>query len=260
VQNAPCRPASGTSLSFDNFRLEAHFSVIPGDIVRFHSYSLQARGCDPANPSWHGTIQMGGWLDYGQLHVDSPNPDGTVYDVIVPLVGVLGQPFPDPNPVVNPSLRRLHGSPDHPRYDATWYGAQGCFDSTCAPPPGRRPVAFSVGLRAEDWGAFDPNNPATISFYGGMANHSWHEPGHIVDIYLPPDLAVNGFITLAGFTDRWGNLVQGCTTHGADCIPLIVSNMKPGQYQFRNDASGIGTRDYDVVSPVTGKSLILFPN
>ncbi|HZR97847.1 MAG TPA: hypothetical protein VFE37_04020, partial [Chloroflexota bacterium] len=243
-----------TRYGFDNFRLEAHFSVINGDIVRFHSYSLQARGCDPADPTWHGTIQTGGWLDYGQLHIDSPGYP----DTIVPLVGVLGQPFPDPNPVVDSSLRRLHGTPDHPRPDATWYGRQGCFDRTCA--PGNRAVSFNTGLRAEDWGAFDPANPATIIFYGGEENHSWHEPGHVLDLNVPLDLAVNGRVTYSGFTDRWGNLVPGCTAVGPDCIPLIINNMKPGEYQFRNDAMGLGQRDYDVKSPVTGKSLIQFPN
>jgi hypothetical protein len=245
VQVPQCRP-SFAPYGFDALRLQVHQDGVTGAAVRYHSYWLQARACDPNDPTYHGTITIGGHMDYGFLFVDCPGGSLTH----VPLAT---------DPSGTPDLggsRRLHGGPSCTRYDATWYGT--------LTGGGALPIPVGVGLRSEDWGALDTSDPTRVLFYGSEQNGSWQEPAHLVHIHLGSwldalDGVVDGYVTYSGYTDRHGNVVKGCTVAGTDCVPLRIERMKVGHHQFRADANGITLREYDVKGP-TGKSLIAFPN
>ncbi|MFN0071038.1 MAG: carboxypeptidase-like regulatory domain-containing protein [Chloroflexota bacterium] len=232
--NQPCVPAN-VPLGVTNARLQAHADGNRGAAVRYHSFFLQAEGCDPANPGWRGTLSVGGHMDYGVLTLLMPSGS----EVHVPMPG-------DPTP---PGAdRRIHGSTDRGRPDATWYGNHGIV---------------GVGLRGEDWGPVDPNDPTRLLFYGNTRNGSWQEPFHLLTIKIaaqldPLDGAMDGYVTFNGFTDRYGTIVSTCSPIGADCIPLTVNNMKVGSYQIRADKLGLATREYDV--QLNGNSLIQHPD
>jgi hypothetical protein len=245
VQVQQCRP-SFAPYGLDALRLQAHQDGNSGATTRYHSFSLQARACDPNDPTYHGTITIGGHLDYGRLFIDCPGSS----PIHIPLAT-------DPTGG-DLSLRRLHGGTNcsSQRYDATWYGA--------LHGGGNLPIAVNVGLRSEDWGPVYPSDPSTVRFYPGTQNGSWHEPAHLVSINILPALdaldgIVDGFVTYSGYTDRHGNIVQGCTVPGTDCVPLHLNRMKVGSHQFRADHNGIAVREYDVQG-LDGRSLIRFPN
>jgi hypothetical protein len=169
-------------------------------------------------------------MDYGNLFVRTASG--------------LDQYVPLPNdPPDHPSARRIHGPPDVPRPDYTWYGIHRS--------------SFNVGIRNEDWGPVNPNSPNNpLLFYGPPSDQSWQSVLHLasVNIQLGPNFN--------GFTDRYGTIVTNCTAISLDCVPFVYSNMPSGESQFRGEdrQERLPVRDYDVVSPVTGKSLIKYPN
>jgi hypothetical protein len=219
-------------------RMQYHGDGHGGALTRFHSFFVQAEWCDTTDPSYAGRLQTGGWIDYGILfagetHVALPN---------------------DP-PRDSPAFgvdKRLHGSPTAFRGDFTWYGAQ----RPPSAPLGK--VGVELGLRNEDWGPIDParpNNP--LLFYGGAQNGSWQGPLHVLSVYVEP------FLTdYTGYTDRHGAVVQGCTAVGLDCVPFQTVGMRAGASQFRGEdgQAQLPAREYDVASPVTGNSLLKYPN
>jgi hypothetical protein len=69
-------------------------------------------------------------------------------------------------------------------------------------------------------------------------------------------------VTWEGYVNRYGEIVSGCAAPGMDCVPMKLQDLKTGVYQYRRDAqpSLPLAREYDVVNPATGQSLIVFPN
>jgi hypothetical protein len=243
IQNVPCF-ARFESQSFTTLRLETHVGSTPAPTNRFHSFLFQGQACDEADPGYQGLLSVGGNLDFGQLLIDTVQPA-----LHIPL----------PTDAANPTsdARRLHGLATAPRYDLTWYGNNG-WSRTGGPR-----IDVSLGVRREDWGPIDPTNPAQPLFYGGGQNGSWHEPAHLIAVYISPELdrldgVADGYATYQGWTDRAGTIVTSCTAATMDCVPLRLDHMKVGHYQFRNDEHGIGSRDYDV--EVNGASLITYPD
>jgi hypothetical protein len=61
----------------------------------------------------------------------------------------------------------------------------------------------------------------------------------------------NDRVTYTGYTDRWGNIVQGCTAIALDCVPVVMENLPVGLYHVNVAAYGLtgvheGLPDYDV--------------
>ena len=45
-----------------------------------------------------------------------------------------------------------------------------------------------------------------------------------------------------GYTDRWGNIAEGCTDEGVDCVPLYISeNVPQGDPLLNYDANVLQT-------------------
>lgn len=236
VQVPVCRP-SFSNLGITRGRLEAHADTNAGVTVRFHSYFIQAEGCDPADPSWHGKITAGGHMDFGHLEVQT-SPGVFTH---IPLPG-------DESPLAG--TRRLHGGITAPLQTSVWYGAT---------------AIVGIGIGKEPWGQVDQSNPVKVLRDGGKLNGSLQQQFHLVTLLIPTSLdaqdgKTDGRVTFHGLSDRAGRVVPACAPLGSDCVPLNIDDMKVGYYQFRADDNGIPGTDYDVVSPVTGKSLITFPN
>lgn len=225
-------------LSFNAVRLQTHSDGIYGATVRFHSFSVEAMACDSKDPNYKGYIKTGGHLDYGALFIDNA---GSRMHIPLPV---------DPSQIIQGGNRRVHAGPNSNKKSITWYGSH--------------KLAGQIGINAEDSGGLDPNNLNTINFFGGNFNHSEEEPVHLLAMRITPDMdnwdkIKDGKFKMKGFTDRYGNLVSSCSPIGPDCIPLDI-DLKVGTYQFRMDGFGVHKREYDVRSPITGKSLIQSPN
>lgn len=252
-----CKP-SYAPLGFTKIRGEFHQDAAPGALIRFHSFWLEAQSCDPKDPGYKGIVRMGGLMDYGRLSVTNGN-NTTVF---VPL-----PEDPSSGDDVRLHMGYVNGTvPCCRNQDFTWYGSNRNLNVS-----GLEKVYVRNGLRGEDWGAIDPNNLTSVIFnptlwYGERmdGNNSWQEPLHLLNITVPSsfddnDGIVDGTVSFNGYTDRNGNILNAsCSPVGIDCIPIVLENMKIGNYQFRADFNSISTREYDIV--INGQSSIQYPN
>lgn len=239
--HSPAGNPNGLTLRYG--RMLAHNDGNSGALTRFHSLYMQTIWCYPGGGAPDGRYDAGGWMDYGVLFARNTDTDF----VHIPLPADAQPPALTGDPF-NSINRRVHNSPLYPNFStlATWYG-------------GNR--ALSVGIGNENWGPLDParpNNPPL--FYDvGLYNGSRQAVFHLVGLHTEFEQVPPG-----AYTTRHGHLTQGCTGIGLDCVPFRKENMPLGvllqfrwEQQFPDPA---GEREYDVMSPVTGNSLITYPN
>jgi hypothetical protein len=86
----------------------------------------------------------------------------------------------------------------------------------------------------------------------------------VATISLPwQPLTRSGLVDGRTWVDRGGIPVSGCTAPAADCVPFVAEHA-PATVAFMNANSGGAVfgvfSEHDVVSPVTGGSLIRMPN
>jgi hypothetical protein len=268
--------------------MEVHADGNAGADVRFHSFWVQAQECSTNDPTYHGQLTIGGHFDYGILNATHVG-NGSVFDVRVPL--------PDIDPCTPQTLlpnaascpyiasRRTHGAsesgpagsadpnaalPGDLRYDFTWYGHN--TDPDLAGQSGLQ-LGVSDGVREQDWGPIDPNNPhGSVLFYGPGHDHGWGG----IDIFdfnapnpgaFPADDPArtnpDGTYSWTGFVDVHGRVqsIASCQDQpiGDSCIPALLANVRPGEAQFSNDVSKLPPDNYDVTD-ANGVSLIGYPN
>jgi hypothetical protein len=243
MQNSPCIPSSEASFSIRNARLEYHGDGNMGATTRYHSYFFQGQVCDPADPSYSGIVQVGGWQDTGHLEAGPLNR--------IPLPS-------DPPAGVYDNLRKVHSSITHYQPDFVWYGQQ-------LPPQRDGNASYLgvfVGFHKADWGPIDPSNPTRVLFFndGEHVGGSFIEPFHVVSFTVHAfDIGVViGRQNFTGFVDRYGKVVPNCSPVGLDCIPVKYQNLKVGAYEFRADTNGLAQRSYEM--RFNGQQLIEFPN
>lgn len=241
---------SDSRLSITDLRIQAHSDSSPGAATRFHSAYVEAKLCDMDNPSWSVLVRGGGHIDYGCLRVK--NAAGGFDQVAVPqdsmpptLVCTAGGP------------RREHGSTtatQGQKFESTWYGRLG--------------VIGTLAVLTDTWGPINPSNPSEVLFFPSQAappfvyNNSSQVPGHLLELAFSNawdlrDGVDDGLVSLNGFTNLQGGYLASCGPVGPSCVPLQAMGAKQGIYQVR---SNLSQRQYDVNSPVTGKSLIAYPN
>jgi hypothetical protein len=142
----------------------------------------------------------------------------------------------------------------HASYFANWYATH---------------QYTQVAPHIEEWGPIDYQNPANQLFFpaGLKQNNSRGRPELLsIDLRqttLNPYKDAAGRVTFSGYSDRYGKIVSGCTAVGLDCVPFKVAGAKAYGYQWSANIGGAGAlvdREYDVMSPSTGRSLISFPN
>jgi hypothetical protein len=116
------------------------------------------------------------------------------------------------------------------------------------------------------WGLIQPDNPSELHLFCPDAqcrNNNSKMQAHVIGFSIRPQLDTDGdgLVSYNGFTDRYGNIVDGCTEVGLDCVPLEIIEMPVGNYQFRDDTHGLGDDgrgDFDL-SP-DGEYWIGYPN
>jgi len=250
-------------LGFSDLRVQAHADGVAGALTRVHSYWAEGLACDERDPAYHGTLRLGGHLDFGKLlliggpngnryldlAVDTPTP-GTTNEFCQPASSQGGN-------------RRQHTELGGSIKTFTWYGT----NTTCHDPalPPALVAVNNLGLLQEDWGPIDPTSPNNpVLFFGGLSNGSWAEVVHIFSIRVPDyadtfDGLADGLLNYRGYTNRWGQPVGVCPTEGLDCVPFEATNLKVGFYEFRQGYVGLGGREHDVLTP-SGQSTIQYPN
>lgn len=239
--NANVANADDGRLTLQYVRFQYHGDGHKGAMTRFHSFYVQAQLCDPQNPSYHPYVQLGGHMDTGPLILEGFGHLAVPADTQPPVL--TGESF------AGCCARKLHGIPTIPRYDYTWYFSYG---STAL-------VGFGGGLRNEDFGPVDPQAPnSPILFYGPDNNQSYQERFHIASFYAAQPES-------SGFTDVLGRGRPDCTSANSLCVPYLTRGWtRPGPTEYRADVQGAPGGDtigeYDVRSPVTGNSLLKYPN
>lgn len=251
-----------------DFRLQIHATSTPftaadgslhgGYLARFHSFSLEARACNTAGQC--GIVRTGGWIDFGSLEIS----------------GYGDFPFPgEEDAVSDKARRRLHFfyqdmeklKKSGANASFFWYGRHQPPNSPTAIVP-LRPVVIAVSTRDAAVN-IDPNRLYELLFicpdYDCNKNDSTIQ-AHVVQFAVRHNYAgADGLVNLAAFTSRYGELVNGCTTVGLDCVPLLIENAPvtstPTQHrddQHLVDHPRAGYDDFDTSPP--GQWWIDYPN
>jgi hypothetical protein len=286
-----CPPNPNAPFGFDNIRMQVHADANAGADIRFHSFYAQAQECSATDPSYHGQLSIGGHFDYGILNVTHRDTSGKPVDVRVPLPGTdpcaPNSSLPNGATCAYIASRRTHGGsasgpsgladphaalPGEPRYDFTWYGHNGDPDLV-----GQHGLQLGVsdGIREQDWGPIDPNNPGgPVQFYGPGHNHGWGgidifdfvapRPGAFpadnpATVHADGSYSWNGWVDVHGYVQPMAICQDQDEAVGSACIPVTLRNIRPGEAQFSNDISRVPNDSYDVADS-NGVSLIAYPN
>jgi hypothetical protein len=254
AENQPCIPASGTSGvdgCFRAWRIQVHAMGHASDAVtRFHSYAMEALVQAPDGTQ--GIIRHTGWIDTGHLALQATGvPNGQV----CPDLPTNPQTF-----TCGSGVKRSHSGANtpppavgHNTFFANWYATQ---------------QYAQVATHIEEWGPIDYQNPNNQLYFGGTANNSRGRP-ELMSVDLRqgrwnPYKDVQGRVTFSGYSDRNGLvLTQPCAPLGPDCTPFSIEGVEAYGYQWSANVGGAGAlvdHDHDVMSPTTGRSLIVYPN
>ncbi len=243
-----------------DFRAQVHadmFNVV-GD---YHSMALEMRVCLVADPANCGFVRLGGWQYTGDFTIDNL----IVYD------------RPD-LPYLPTDTRQIHAaSVGDPRNDS-WYMGMA------------NPLSVRVAHRTQDnWGyyalpmTYPITTPMTLNDYhffcdvdtvtgqapaGCITNGSKRmpdvvsfQPGQIRSVIDPDNNLVADY---QGYTDRYGNIVAGCTAISLDCIPISFENVPLPLgiwYQWRVPFTNtVQVREYDFTFNGQPSGWIRFPN
>lgn len=233
----PILGGEGGAYEITDVRIQIHsVQAGIGITARFHSFWAEARMCRVADNEC-GTIHTGGWGDYGFLNFNG---------VHVPLPNDPSADFLQTN-----DSRRSHDAPAF----GIWYTYPAEF--------GHAQVGYAFGLN-DVWVALDVNDPLNspficpdfqCEFNSSTIGLGFFKSSVKANSVIDPD--GDGLADFSGFTDRYGNIVNGCSEPGLDCVPLEMVNFPVDEKSiaFR---TGIPIRDYDISPP--GEFWIEYPN
>jgi cell division septation protein DedD len=229
-RNQPCN--NGNCIT--DFRLQYHgvFGAM-GAVVRYHSYSFEARVCaNASNPSSCGIIRNGGWADFGRLFTTNGAIDCS-HSVNENFVSLPADTlfFPIDRPEARDEIRChpfLNSAPSYPSSKAVseWW----------AHSPGDL-IRFQ--LRSFDpLGNINPNNPSQWSLYCDPSNMNCRYNQSIMTAWIGYVLHIHEFMDgvrvdrnrdgrtdYEGFGDRWGGADNECTDVELDCVPIVYDNV-----------------------------------
>jgi hypothetical protein len=253
--NIPCQSVNGSDLCVTDVRILNHLDFFNMS-TRLHSFWMEIRVCKVSNPSDCGTFGRGGHMDFGPLINQVNNSQ-------VPIPAD-NSPFPLPN--CGSTNRRLHRTDNQ---FATWYGFfYGAANPDCIPASfwaGGTPLGWlQVGtLVDQTWAKLDLNNPTnpTIICPDGScrSNESLREQGHLISGSLNSALAINGKINMSGFTNLYGFIDPSCAVVSMACGPFYAVNVPVGNFQYRDDAFGLGKKQYDILFNGQSSGWLQFP-
>lgn len=250
-----CPPLRNADNCVKAYRVLHHVVGGPvGAATRNHSYWTEALVCNPNNLSDCGIIRQGGWVSYQCLSVAPRPPDNLVH---IPL------PSDNPNECQGPPLGlkgpgyRHHNLIDDPEPVHTWNSNRNMDIQTEV--NAGAVIAFSTH---DDWQGIDPNDHLRFELicpdFQCEFNHSTERFHGLMwrDEYIAL-FDTGGRANYNGFSDRWGNPVEGCTEAGLDCVPLVLENMPLGKAQL--GLSSVGEAIEFDLSP-DGEFWIEYPN
>lgn len=223
------------------FRIEYHDAGGNAHMAkRFHSYFMEVQ---VKRGNTVGYIKTGGWADFGCLHASYKS-------AFIPLPGV------DPvqangQTQCGTSGQSIHADP-YRAFSNTWAETQGQTSGdnwsiwTAHDRYGYNRVGFFFFRTMDNWGAMDPADPFTEHLLCPDSqckyNNSEH---HVFNVFMmvPASLDTDrdGIVNYKGYTDKQGNIVQGCTAAGANCVPLEIVNAPVGNAIWSRNLSGIRT-------------------
>jgi hypothetical protein len=253
-RNLPCIIRSGSDGCFRAFRVQVHALGAQTDtIVRFHSFSAEAL-IDIGGRQ--GIVRGGGWMNTGALNLLVGGDNG---NVCPPLdTNATGQPC---GITVPPAARESYSTADVPS-PHTAHANPGTTTNWYADHDG----GVSPGPAVQMWGPTNYTNPAQQLFYPPQyrANNTLgHLENFVVNTaYLRAAPGPDGLLTGRVYEDRHGKPARSCTTVALDCIPFTVEHAPLGTVSLHapEDRADWYFPSYDVASPVTGGSLVMFPN
>jgi hypothetical protein len=241
ARDLPCGAAATDCISA--YRIQVHtVAGVMDATARFHSFSIEALACPGGRC---GIIRHGGWMDYGHLSLLT---NGGNSDACPPL---------DTNPPrfrCGSGARRVHSSLDHFAYFSNWYGVH---------------HVTQPDIHFLEFGPIDYNDPHKQLFFpcpglgcnfngsvmrienlGATTSYDWMNPD------------ANGMVNFRGYTDRYGDPVNGCSAPAVDCVPLEVTNLPAAVYGSPVDRDVDGTYwDTSPAAQGTGDEWwITFPN
>jgi len=194
----------------------------------------------------------GGWLDTGFLGllVDGGNnllcpPLGTnPPGFTCPLTGTAGT-HRDASSVNVPPPHVAHGMPSGA--ERAWYATH------------RGGVQAAVAV--EEFGPTDYANPSQQLLFDAQYRRN-NSHGHVAASVSTEAIAAASDGRASGrvYQTRHGTPASGCTTVGLDCVPFVLEGVPAGSYQLLNNDPLFLHPEWDVLSPVTGNSLIAYPN
>jgi hypothetical protein len=226
-EGLPCRSVFGSQLCVTDMRFWVHFvgSELDANAQR-HSFYGEARVCEVANPTRCGIIRAGRHLNFGTIVLD-------------------GQPL---GAEVCRTNGKLHYYNTGNRNFVTWYP---CDDQVLAVSvqasdtwdyftPGAMPrngISLCTGQSSADNYNLAENRRVYANTCG---NDNSKRQLHGVFGNTPSNISgatvSNGLISYKGFTNRFGQIVQGCTMAAPDCIPYELLNVPAGKpLQYRDD-------------------------
>ena len=236
-KDIPCTPESPCVSAFRTL-VHQHPTGLDATI-RYHSYVFEAQTSDG------GSLLMGGWADFGDLH----SPEGTI------IVDVIG----------NHDSKRGGGAGRHKQHSPTggsiiWYGASQTRVDENYP---RGFVTLSSTI-ADAWDVTDPNDPGRSDDYvchgqvpaGRCRNNATTLRPHLISVNMIRDFNSiidadgNGRADFEGYADRYGRPQSpgnNCTSYTVDCAPIIMRNLKTGyNYPTADSHTALSFKDYDI--------------
>jgi hypothetical protein len=226
-QGLPCRSVFGSQLCVTDVRIWAHFvgSELDANAQR-HSFYGEARVCEVSSPTRCGIIRAGRHQDFGTIVLD-------------------GQPLGEG---VCRTNGKLHYNATGNRNFVTWYPcddqvlavsiqSSDTWDYFTAGAMPRNGISLCTNLSSANNYDLAENRKVYANTCG---NDNSKRQLHGVFGQTPSNIAgatvANGLITYKGFVSRFGQIVQGCTSAGPDCIPYELQNVPAGKsLQFRDD-------------------------
>jgi hypothetical protein len=291
-------PACGVNSDVDNSatgnncivasRIEYH--IVGGTmdtLARVHSYYMEAYVCKYPAYTDCGIIRIGGHADFAELKaphystrivrpggmVDFGNglmmdyaPDGP------DLPATSGEPYVFMIPFSDSELaERLAHPPTTPNATMDQWSMQDLND--CEPKPAGDPChnkfARFLAQVGDAWNLLDTQNPNNLRWIckgqpGCQYNGSLKGVNEIGFLVLQAwQSSGNGFVTMQGFTDRWGNprTDGACTSASVDCVPLSLEHAPVGYAGSRMDnGCECVVYEYDTYFNNQPSNWIQFPN
>ncbi len=269
-------------------RIQFHIVAATMDsMARYHSYYEELKICKGPEYTQCGIVKIGGWADFGELRSPYPGPrvvrpggtidfgDGMVMTFKPDaewgdLPAQSGEPYVAVENTTHDNTQQyLENNCKYVKNCDYMQGVWSMNDLDSEPHPAGDPahnqyIRFLIRT-FDDWNLLKVDNPNDLFYFckdGSCEMNGSVRALNEVNARIPSswDPDGDGFVTVSGFTDRWGNpKPTGCTEANLDCVPYSLSHVPVGIASTEDPGNGRDVRiEYDT-SPA-GKHWIRFPN